>query len=198
MIETVVAGDRFDWRLLPYAVLGTFIVFVPVAIWTSEGIFYFIVVAPLISLFLLVYAILKKRRQRLSVLSMLVVYWAVSAALGANYSAIRDTSRWLVRSHDYKAKVLAQPASANGDLKHVEWDGWGFPGAGDTTVYLVFDPTDALSAAARSRRPGKFGGLPCDVALVRRLENHWYAVRFYTDEWWGRRNALDCGSGSAS
>jgi energy-coupling factor transporter transmembrane protein EcfT len=191
MIETVVAGDRFNWRLPLYAVLGTFIVFIPVAIWTSEGIFYLLVVAPIISLLLLIYAMLKKRRQRQSILSMLVVYWAVSAALVPNYSAIRETSRWLGWSHDYKDEVLAQPASGNGELKHVEWDGWGFPGAGDTTVYLVFDPTDSL-AAAKSHRPGKFNGIPCEVPLVRRLESHWYSVLFYTDEWWGRRNRLDC------
>jgi hypothetical protein len=98
----------------------------------------------------------------------------------------------LIWSRDYKAEVLAQKDSARGELKHVEWDGSGFPGAGDTTVYLVFDPTDALSAAAKSHRPGKFNGIPCEVSLVHRLESHWYAVRFYTDEWWGRRNALDC------
>jgi len=62
-------------------------------------------------------------------------------------------------------------------------------------VFLVFDPTDSLSAAAKSHSPGKFKGIPCEVPLVRRLESHWYTVRFYTDEYWGRRNALDCGLG---
>ena len=28
-------------------------------------------------------------------------------------------------SHRYKVEVLAQPAPANGELKHIEWDGWG-------------------------------------------------------------------------
>lgn len=191
MGEKTAEGDRFNWRLPLYGVLGTLVVFISVAIWTSEGIFY-LLVAPFISLFLLIYAKLKKRRRRLSILSMLVVYWAVSAALVPNYSAIRETARWLVWSHDYKAEVLGQPASSNGELKHIEWDGWGFPGAGDTTVYLVFDPTDTLSAAARGHRPGKFNGIPCEVPLVHRLESHWYAVLFYTDEWWGRRNRLDC------
>jgi hypothetical protein len=149
----------------------------------------------IVSMFLLTDAIGKRRRQSLLAL---VIFLAVSAALVKNYSAIRDECRWVVWSHEYKAKVLGQRDSATGELKHIEWDGWGFPGAGDTTVYLVFDPTNALSAAARSHRPGKFAGLPCEVPLVRRLESHWYAVRFYTDEWWGRRNALDCVSESAS
>lgn len=191
MGEKTAEGDRFNWWLPLYAALGTFVVFILVATWTSEGILYLLVV-PIISLFLLIYAKLKKRSQRLSILSMLVVYWAVSAALVPNYSAIRETSRWLFWSHDYKADVLAQPASSNGDLKHIDWDGWGFPGAGDTTVYLVFDPSDSLAAAAKSHQPGKFNGLPCKVFLVSRLESRWYAVLFYTDERWGKPK-WDCG-----
>jgi hypothetical protein len=111
-------------------------------------------------------------------------------AIAWNFYAIRSEARWLVWAHRYKAEVLAQP-SVTGELKHVEWDGWGWA-AQDTTVYLVFDPTDSLSTAAREHRPGKFNGIPCEVPVVDRLEKNWYAVRFYTDEWWGRRNALNC------
>jgi hypothetical protein len=153
-----------------------------VAIWTSEVFFYVLLVLPLISLVLggssVIAAIAKKRHGSLAMLSMLVSYWAISAVLVTNYSAIRAPARWLIWSHEYKSEVLAQPASSNGELKHIAWDRWGVPLAGGTTVYLVFDPTDALSAAARSHRPGKFGGLPCEVPLVRRLESHWYAVYF--------------------
>jgi hypothetical protein len=99
--------------------------------------------------------------------------------------------RWLVRSRSYQAAVLAEPNSANEELKHCEWDGWGWA-AEDTTVYLVFDPSDSLSAASREHRAGKFSGIPCEVPLVERMGKNWYAVRFYTDEWWGRRNALNC------
>jgi hypothetical protein len=103
--------------------------------------------------------------------------------------------RWLVGSRFYKAEVLARPNSANKELKHIEWDGWGWGGE-DTTVYLVFDPTDSLSAASQEHRPGKFNGIPCEVPVVRRMEKNWYVVQFYTDEWWGRRGALNCrGSG---
>jgi hypothetical protein len=169
MIETTVAGSGLvRWRLPLYAVLGTFIVFIPIAVGQSSDIslfLYILVAIPIISLFLLIYAVLKKGRRRLSILSLLVVYWAVSVALVANYSAIRDTSRWLVWSHDYKVEILAQPASANGELKHVEWDGWGFPGAGDTTVHLVFDPTDTLSAAAGAIDPANSMAYPARYLL---------------------------------
>jgi hypothetical protein len=99
--------------------------------------------------------------------------------------------RWLIWSRSYQSAVLSQPDSTNGDLKHVEWDYWGWAGQ-ETELYLVFDPTDSLSQPASSRHPGKYKGLPCEVFLVRRLESHWYTVQFYTDEWWGRRNALNC------
>ena len=102
-----------------------------------------------------------------------------------------DTARWFIWSRSYKSNVLAQPDFANGELKHSEWDGWGWAGQ-DTTVYLVFDPTDSLSAGAREHRSGKLKGIPCEVYAVDRMEKNWYVVRFYTNEWWGRRNALDC------
>jgi hypothetical protein len=93
-----------------------------------------------------------------------------------------NSARWLLWSRSYKAKVLAQPDSANGEFKHIEWDGWGWAGI-DTTVYLVFDPTDSLSRA-NGQRPGKYSGLPCEVPLVKRLEDKWYTVRFYTNHDW--------------
>jgi hypothetical protein len=108
-----------------------------------------------------------------------------------NFYAVRVTAKWLLYSHHFKTEVLAQSGSKAGDFKHIEWDGWGWAGS-DTTVYLVFDPSDSLSAAARKQRPGKFNGLPCEVAQVSELEPNWYSVRFYTNEFWGRRNALDC------
>jgi hypothetical protein len=92
-------------------------------------------------------------------------------------------ARWLIWSRSYKAEVLAQPDSANNELKHIEWDGWGWGGM-DTTVYLVFDPADSLSQAASSHQPGKYSGLPCKVDRVKRLEDKWYTVQFYTDRVW--------------
>jgi hypothetical protein len=105
--------------------------------------------------------------------------WVV---IGRN-SMVGNTARWLVWSNQYKARVLAQPETPNGELKHVEWDGWGWGGQ-DTTVYLVLDPTDSLSQAASSHQPGKYNGIPCEVFLVRRVESHWYTVQFYTNQFW--------------
>jgi hypothetical protein len=184
--------NRVDWRLPVYAVLGALVLF---SVGPPESIVLYLFVAAIVSLLLLNDAIGRRRRQSLLALA---IFLLVSAIFVRSYSAIRDECRWLVWSHRYKVRVLAQRDVTAGELKHIEWDGWGFPGAGDTTVYLVFDPTDALSAAAKSHRPSKPSGLPCEVPLVRRLERHWYAVRFYTDERWGCGNAQDCGSEPAS
>jgi hypothetical protein len=189
MVEKMTKGDRFNWRLPFYAAVGGLIVFLPIAIYGNgiDDLLYIFVGAPIVSLILLVVAIRKKRRQSLSVLSMLVVYCAVSWGLFKNSEVLRTAARWFLWSKGYKAAVLAQPGSANGDLKHIEWDGWGW-GGNDTIVYLVFDPNDSLSAAATSHSPGKFSGVPCEVFSVRHLESHWYSVVFYTDTNWGQCN----------
>jgi hypothetical protein len=58
----------------------------------------------------------------------------------------------------------------------------------NNTAYLVFDPANTLSAAAKNNQAAEFNGVPCKVRAIRRLENHWYAVLFYTDQAWGECN----------
>lgn len=94
-----------------------------------------------------------------------------------------DVARWMAWSGAYKAAVMGQPEPLDHELKHIEWDGWGWGGE-DTSVYLVFDPMDALAGAGRSHQPGKYNGIPCEVDRVKRLEAKWYTVRFYTDRVW--------------
>ena len=180
----------FDWRFPFYGAIWALILFVPIMSDGTRivGALYFFVGIPIISLILVVVAIRKKGLRRLAVLSMLVAYAAISWGLLRNSDELRTSSRWLLWSKEYKIKILAQPDSPNGALKHIEWDGWGFPGAGDTVVYLVFDPDDSLSTAAKSRSSGKFSGIPCEVPNVRRLESHYYSVLFYTDTDWGHCN----------
>src|SRR5690349_17755194 len=100
-----------------------------------------------------------------------------------NYSVAKTNASWLLWSRDYKSKVLSRPSSLGGELKHIEWEGWGWAGM-DTTVYLVFDPADSLSSAATRRLSGRFNGVPCEVFRVRRLESQWYTAQFYTGEDW--------------
>lgn len=159
------------------------------------GMLYLFVIVPIISFILIVYlvvfAIRKRPRQFASALAVLAIYGLSSFGYLRNRFDIRNIERWSLRSRQYKAEVLSQPDRQDGEFKHIDWDGWGFAGAGDTTVYLIFDPADSLDAAAKNHRAGKFAGIPCTVLVVNRLEKQWYAVEFYTDEHWGKPRT-DC------
>jgi hypothetical protein len=185
MDEKTARRDRFEWKLLCLAAVGALIIFAMIVVFRIDvfDMVYIFVVAPIISLTLIVVAVREKGRRRLEVLLMLVAYLAASWGLVKNSLELSTTGRWLLSAKGYKAEVLAQPDSQNGELKHIEWDGWGFAGS-DTEVYLVFDPNDSLSTAARSHSPGKFGGIPCPVDGVQRLESHYYTVLFSTGTDW--------------
>jgi hypothetical protein len=133
---------------------------------------------------LFAFGIARKGRQRLIAFFVVVVYVFVPILLLSNYSLVRDHVRWFLLSGSYRPKVFAQPP--NGQLQHAEWDVWGFPASRDTTVFLVFDPTDSLAGASQALPPVKARGLPCEVVRVRRLDRQWYAVLFYTDSYWGQ------------
>ena len=183
--------DRFTWKLPLCVIAGASILLLSLIVLSADApLFYLFVIAPilcLVFLVLLVAAVIRRKpRQSLSMLLALVAFLAASGMLTKNHGRLRPSLRWLLWSRHYKAQVLQQPATANGELKHIEWDGWGGAPVGDWTEYLVFDPADSLSAAASNRSSGKFGGIPCNVALVRRLESHWYSVQLEVNEWWDR------------
>jgi hypothetical protein len=196
MANKTTKREQLNWRPASYAALIAFVIDIPILVRYPSDIsvvlllvvssFLFLITASL----LIIAAFRKKRRQFLLILSMATAYWVVSAALVIyelkNPTAIRTTARWLASSRAYKEKVLSQSVPP-GELKHIEWDGWGWAGQ-DTTMYLVFDPTDSLSEAALNHQSGKFNGAPCEVDRVRRLESNWYTVLLYTNEFWDRCN----------
>jgi hypothetical protein len=191
MAEKAAERDQFNWRLPLAALLGTPLIFLILAIFQRESLVYLFVVVPIVSLLLIAFAvysaIVGKKSRCLSILSTLAIFWILSVPLFKNYLAIRSAARWSIWSNDYQAQVTAQPIPANGNVKHLNWDGWGWGGE-NTEVYLVFDPTDSLSEAAKTHQPGKFNGLPCKVPLVFRLERNWYAAQFYTGTDWDHCN----------
>jgi hypothetical protein len=136
------------------------------------------------TLTLFVFGMLKKGRQRLAALLVVLIYVATAILVMRNYSLVRDHVRWLLMSGSYKSQVLAQFSGE--ELKHTEWDFWGFAGVANTATFLVFDPTDSLAGAADAAPPIKARGLPCEVFRVRRLDQQWYAVLLYTDTYWGQ------------
>jgi hypothetical protein len=173
-----------DLRPHLYALLAAIVVFLPLLIVSNLDVLYLFIVIPIlliIGLCVLIYAAVRRNPR---VALALAVFWTASALLFVYPSEVRSPIKWLVWSSEYKQQVLAQPSASNGDFKHIEWDGWGWAGM-DTTIYLVFDPTDSLAASAKSHQPGKFNGIPCMVPWVRRMQSHWYTVMFYTDKDWG-------------
>lgn len=179
-------ANRFNWRLPFYGSLGAAIILLPKMVLGNDiGTFLATaLVAAIVGVVLIVILVRTVRRQSLAASSMILVFGAASWLLFRVSDDVRTTGRWLIQSRKYKAEILAQPNLADGELKHAEWDGWGFAGSGDTTVYLVFDPNDSLAAAAKSNSPGKYKGIPCEVPRVRRLESRWYTVLFYTNTDW--------------
>lgn len=141
-------------------------------------------IAIVTALVLIVRAVTQRRKQRTMSLMTLAAYSLFAALLLTNYTLVRDHVRWLFLSGIYKTRVFAQPIPANGQMRHTEWDDWGFAGE-STTVFLAFDPTDSLARASHARPPIDASGLPCPVFRVRRLSSQWYAVFFYTDTYWG-------------
>jgi len=188
---------HLNWRPFLSVVVGGSIVLLSLVVYSPYGdLLNLLIIVPIICLVCLLLmvasAISKRPRQCLASFLALLALVAVSGVLHIKKDTVRASIRWLLWSQRYKAEVLAQPAPARGELRHMEWEATGFAGVAENAVYLVFDPTDLLSSAARIDSPGRYSGIPCEVLLVRRLESHWYWVRFYTDELWGQRNGLDC------
>src|ERR1035441_3128412 len=125
--------DRFNWWLSFYSAVGALLLFVPVILYGGDVDFLFILFAVPVSIIFLVAAlalsIRKLKLRSLAVLSMVVVYWVVSWGLLKDSRELHSAVQWHLRSKDYKAKVLAQPVTANAELKHIEWDFWGFAGS---------------------------------------------------------------------
>ena len=179
----------FNGRVTVFAFAVAMIVFLPLVVTHVLDVAYIFFVVPgliLIGACLLLYAAIRKKAS----IAVFVVSFSVAFAALATYEVkrpvvMRSEIRWMLFAREYKSAVLSQPASGGADFKHIEWDAWGWVPAGDTNVYLVFDPADSLAAASRANRGGKFDGIPCKVPQVHRLESHWYTVYFYTDESWG-------------
>jgi TRAP-type uncharacterized transport system fused permease subunit len=198
MLPAKSTPTRHNWMLPSCAALAVVAIYISLALWGVDAEFFasFLLVAPalvLASLALIAFPILhKSHHNRLTLVSTVAALWVTAGAmflLAAKYDyTVRTTARWLIWSRDYKAEVLAQPRSTDGNFKHIEWDSWGLVPAGFTTAYLVFDPSDSLSGAAKSRHAGSFDGIPCAVPEVNRLEKNWYTVVFYTDDDWSRCN----------
>jgi hypothetical protein len=200
MGEKTTEPGRPKWWLPRCAAIIEILIFIPIAISHPDTVFSLgiFLILPILFVASIVLVVLfcrsafgSGRFRPLPLLTTLAIIWLIPTGLvlyeRAHPFALHETARWLGRSREYKDKVLAQPAS-NGELRHIEWDGSGFAGIANQTVYLVFDPSDSLSAGGEGRGRNKFNGVPCEVPPVQRLESHWYSVVFYTDQDWSHCN----------
>ncbi|HVA72269.1 MAG TPA: hypothetical protein VNF02_04085 [Candidatus Limnocylindrales bacterium] len=166
-----------DWRMPVYGALAAALVFLPLLISSNTDVLYLFVIVPglaLMGICVLIYAAIRKK---LPLAVTVAIFWAVSAVVLLYNFQIRTFTRWFLWSGQYEKEVLAEPTPANRDLKHIEWDGWGWGGQ-DFSVFLVFDPTDSLAGPAENNQSGKFNGIPFEVSSVRRMDSHWYLVFF--------------------
>jgi hypothetical protein len=196
-MDGITGRGRINWALPVGTGAGLLILSLALIVYTPYAVFPLaFVVLPLVCItlvvLLLIASIRKRKRLQASTAAALVIVFATSFAVLKLQDSIRETLRWLLWSNRFKTELQASASYRPGELKHMEWQATGFAGVANDTLYLVFDPADALASAGQTGSPGKYTGLPCEVLKVRRLEAHWYSVRFYTDEAWGERNQLDC------
>jgi hypothetical protein len=186
------AAHRINWRLPVIAALGALVIFLP-DLWFGNGGFQsFLVLTMMIVFTLLLLAnAWHKRQQGRSAVLMVAAYAAVLWIGFLCTYPVRTATRWLFWKKDYKAQTLAQPQPQEGELQHMEWDAWGFPGEGDSFVFLVYDPKDTLAAAVSARYSGKFNGIPCQVPHLIRMESQWYLAQYYPDTSWNECSKLD-------
>jgi len=78
-------------------------------------------------------ALRRGRQQRIVSVAAFGAFLIVTLGVVISQRQIRPHLLWLVWSNRYKSVVLANAAAANGELKHVEWngDGWGSGATGD-------------------------------------------------------------------
>jgi hypothetical protein len=194
MVERVPNGNGFNWRMPFYALIAAVIVMLLSFVYSSDPVLeYLFFLVPIVCLAILALLLLlvfgMRPPQSLSMLVAAVVFVFAAGAMLTTQTVLRPSLRWTLWSRGLKAKVFAQPIKPDGELKHIEWDGWGGAPVGDWTAYVVYDPTDSLADVAKDGGSGNYRrlrGIPCEVDSVRRLEPHWYSVVLGVNEWWDR------------
>jgi len=178
---------HLDLRLAACAVFSALVVLLPkIFLGLDSGYFLSLfIVGPVITLILIFIAMrVWDANRRTAAVGLIVVYGISLYGLCLKADDYRYFVRWMFDSKTYKAELLAIPSDSTSNLRHIEWDRSGFAGIANNIVYVVYDPGDRLSGAARQHSPGRFNGIPCEVFRVRRLESHWYSIDFYTDTAW--------------
>ena len=204
VIEGPSNPNPVSWQLLWWSVGIELLILIPVFLSHPDTSFSFLVLGAVPALLITSVVLLVKliraavrhgRPHALPVLVTLVAIWAVPILFQLHEREhpfeLYEAGRWWTGGGRYKAEVLAQPSSDSGDLKYVVWDESGLLAGMTTWVYLVYDPSDHLSAATEKLPAGSVKGIPCKVYSVQRLERDWYSVVFYMNDFWGSCTSVD-------
>ena len=142
---------------------------------------YVLLLAPLIVVIWLVIGLVRRSQQVWVTLFVYCVVTFISLKLSDYF--FRMHGRWIFLASTSKKRLLAQPVPINGELRHLDWDGWGMF-AQDTEVYLVNDPVNATIPIEKTKDGLRAKGIPCHFWKAYRLEAHWYAVVYFTSTGW--------------
>jgi hypothetical protein len=184
MIEREMNRDRVSLRIGICIALAGFAADIFFVSWSPDfdAFLLLFLVVPTTTLIFVGLAIWAGKKAAVSLGSVLLVCLVGTYAIGRHSALLRSEIRWWSSRPIWKQRVLAQ-SDIPGQLKHLDWDGWGW-GGNDTEVYLVYDPTDQLKNASGTSEGMHGSGLPCDVWQIRRFEPHWYNVVFFTETSW--------------
>jgi hypothetical protein len=130
---------------------------------------------------ILVRRVVVKRWISFASLFAVLFFLGISVCMFLSTEHLRPWARWLVASGKYTNLVLRQEPDPQTGLRYVEWDGWGWAGM-DTSVDLVYDPTDTLAHEIKYNPQGRFAEVADKTHFVQRLGKGWYSLTLYTDE----------------
>lgn len=125
--------------------------------------------------------VLRKRWNSGAALLALFSFLAVSIGMFRSTTHLRPWARWVVASGRYTKLVLSQEPDPQTGLRYIEWDAWGWAGM-DTSVELVYDPSDSLAQEIRHNPKGRFAEIAEKTYFVQRLGRGWYSLTLYTSE----------------
>lgn len=110
-----------------------------------------------------------------------VAFLGISTLMFHFTEHLRPWARWLLAADRYTNLVLEQEPDRQTGLRYIQWDGWGWAGT-DTSVELVYDPSDSLAHEIRYNPKGRFAEVADKTAFVQRLGHGWYSLTLYTGE----------------
>ncbi len=179
--------NRRSWYFPIIGALAAFVFYIPFLYAKSfdlESIGYMLFLLLLTIVFII--GILVRRvflKRWINHASLLTVLFFLGISIWMFFSTeyLRPWARWLIASGRYTNLVLQQKPDPQTGIRYVEWDAWGWAGM-DTSVELVYDPTDTLAHEIKYNPKGHFAEIAEKTNSVQQLGRGWYSLTLYTDE----------------